>query len=412
MRQLVGVSHVLATVDLAGLRSEDWDLIVVRGASLAYSIPETLHVLSFGALQVGPGKTSYGTLLFSGRQRGRTFRLTKQPPAVRDLIEREGVPWLNEQEALPYLQFKVLSLGPGSYPPRDLHEGELTSSDPFIVDADGNFVMGAFPRSDATWTWAIPFVPAHPELWLLAALAWFREKQPERFPEVNPWRSRDQWRTQDERVAASELARLRSERAAAIAEFDARELELEAAKANAARAAELGPRRLLTAQSDELVDATVESLEALGFTVINVDHARLAAQQALVEDLHISVPERPDFHILGEVKGYTRGAKASDLIQIGQHALRYLQREGLPPDRCWYIVNQFLEKDPDDRQAPLPGAQEDISVFAEGGGLIIDTRELFLLSQRVADGALSPETAREMLLNATGVFDSKRSLNA
>jgi hypothetical protein len=51
-------------------------------------------------------------------------------------------------------------------------------------------------------------------------------------------------------------------------------------------------------------------------------------------------------------------------------------------------------------------------VFAEGGGLIIDTRELFLLSQRVADGALSPETAREMLLNATGVFDSKRSLNA
>lgn len=148
------------------------------------------------------------------------------------------------------------------------------------------------------------------------------------------------------------------------------------------------------------------ALKQLGFNVEDIDETRRGEGLPRAEDLQVTCTRRPTVRVIAEVKGYARGgAKASDLIQLGQHAMRYTQREGgQAPDSSWYIVNQFAATDPDTRQPPLAGAIEDVQVFAEGGGLIIDSRELFKLSQMAAGGQVSLERAREELLAQRAVF--------
>ncbi len=172
----------------------------------------------------------------------------------------------------------------------------------------------------------------------------------------------------------------------------------------ASQKAEQGPRRLLTAQGEELGAAVIAAFTELGFEVQDVDVERGRAGLARVEDLNLTCPDQPEVRILAEVKGYAGGAKASDLIQIGNHAVRYTQRQGVPPDLSWYVVNQFLDRDPELRQAPLAGAVEDVTAFAQGGGLIIDTRELFQLTEAVSGERVAAKEARASLLGQRGVF--------
>ncbi|MFI5541570.1 hypothetical protein ACIA5H_34825 [Nocardia sp. NPDC051900] len=46
-----------------------------------------------------------------------------------------------------------------------------------------------------------------------------------------------------------------------------------------------------------------------------------------------------------------------------------------------------------------------MEVFADGGGLVIDTRDLFLLDKAVAAGQVSAEEARGLLMGSVGLFE-------
>jgi len=181
----------------------------------------------------------------------------------------------------------------------------------------------------------------------------WRRSDPDRFPELNPWRAREPWVTGEEREARGQLAQLKTDRNRVLADLKERELELDSTVLMASQKAEQGPRRLLTAQGEELGAAVIAAFTELGFEVQDVDVERDRAGLARVEDLNLTCPDQPEVRILAEVKGYAGGAKASDLIQIGNHAVRYTQRQGVPPDLSWYVVNQFLDRDPELRQAPL-----------------------------------------------------------
>ena len=56
--------------------------------------------------------------------------------------------------------------------------------------------------------------------------------------------------------------------------------------------------------------------------------------------------------------------------------------------------------------------EEDVALFAEANGLVIDTRDLFRLSRAVTDGVVRPESAREMLKTTSGVFEFSGDLRA
>ncbi len=276
-------------------------------------------------------------------------------------------------------------------------------------DADGHFIAGDFERSGGTTRggrcWALPFLPERPELWLSAALEDWHEKTPDRVPAAAGWRSRTTWQTPEETAVTSALEQLHQERDVAIREFDRRERELDSDRVAVTAAADAGIRRLLTAQGDELATAVAETLRQLCFAVEDVDDAVAATPGSpKVEDLRVSDADDSSWTNITEVKGYAGGAKLSDIQKLGRYAALYLQRAGALPGSRWYVVNQFMNDDPDGRQRPLVGADEDVTVFAEDGGLVIDTRDLFRLLNRVAGGQMTAAEARMLLRGSVGIF--------
>jgi hypothetical protein len=80
-------------------------------------------------------------------------------------------------------------------------------------------------------------------------------------------------------------------------------------------------------------------LRLFGLTVVDADELSENAQFKQ-EDLRII---DGDWVCLAEVKGYKKGAKASDLLQIGKAVEVYIERGNKRPDARWYIVNHNLQ---------------------------------------------------------------------
>lgn len=403
MAALVPSARIVTTAERDRLRLAEWDVLVSKGA--AVEVPLHMHVLALGCVDVGTAKTTNDVrptvaVSYRGSQVSEILFVDDHlPDACRRLVLGDLVPWLRSVAERPFLT------GPNGTTLWSTL-GPTSEAVAFVRDADHNLVAGAFPRARGNgsgWCWALPYVPDHPEQWLAAALADWHEKTPKRVPLLPGWQSRTTWRTADEAAAVARQEEFEAERARVVAGLDERDLALRADVAAATTRAEAGARRLLTAQGDDLVAVVTETLATFGFDVENVDDT-VGDQGPKVEDLRISDPDDPAWTNITEVRGYTGGAKVSDLQRLARFTALYTNRTGALPSSVWYVVNQFLGQDPDTRSAPLAGSDDDVAVFAEGGGLVVDTRELFRLLRRVEGGETSPEEARKALRGATGVF--------
>lgn len=407
MASLVPSARLTDAEDMRALRLLEWDVLVSRRASVA--APGHMHVLALGCQDLGMASTNNMAMnvMYRDSQASVILNVTDDlPDELGRLVLGELVPWLRTQPQRPYLKAPLYESLVGPVVPNPLASPPARA---FVRDADGKMIAGDFERSGGGTVggrcWALPFVPERPEQWLAAALVDWHERTPQRVPALPGWKTRPTWLTAAEVLAQDALNALRNERSTLSAELEARERELAAAAIDAESAADRGPRRLLTAQGDELVAAVTEALEVLGFLVTNMDEkAVLRPGTPKVEDLRLTDPAEPTWTNITEVRGYTGGAKVSDLQRLGRFAALYQVSTGSLPVSRWYVVNQFLEKDPDLRADPLAGSEEDVRVFAEDRGLVVDSRQLFLLRRRVVDGVVTPEEARALLRRRVGVF--------
>ena len=135
------------------------------------------------------------------------------------------------------------------------------------------------------------------------------------------------------------------------------------------------------------------------------DRERGGRPRPKLEDLRVTDPDT-SWEALAEVKGYSGGGKTGDFQQIGRFVGIYQsQNNGSLPDATWYVVNQFLSRPPDTRPLLMENQAEDVDVFAESfNGVLVDTRDLFVLCQRVARDELTKEEARRMLMSAQRRF--------
>jgi len=277
---------------------------------------------------------------------------------------------------------------------------------PFLLNANGRPVAGILRRSDKTraeWWW-LPKEAPNPAAWVAAALERWRSIDAENFePDVVEWQHEERWQTTGERQIAREITALDAAYAATSARYEAKRAALEAARVQAASEAEQEQRRLLTAKGDPLKEQVAQTLEELGFTVTDADN-EVAVPGDLLEDLRVEDADVPEWIALVEVRGYKGGAKVTDLQRIGRFEGRFAMARQRMPDSSWYIVNQFSEQDPGGRPQPLHANPEELAVFAENGGLVVDTTVLFELSQRVSAGELTAKAAREMLRASRGQF--------
>lgn len=308
--------------------------------------------------------------------------------ALKSLVKAELIPLLRDSAI-----------------PRDvLKDPEFNSDDsyfiPLITDLDGGAYAAIYrPDGEAREVIYLPSFVTDIQPWLLYAFERWSAFDPESFPVAPDWTNAAEWMTAEEIDAretwvaaceAAEKARVEEERVEQESQSALRELREKADDAE---------RILLTGTADELVQAVRLALIRLGFAVEDQD--ALGARERL-EDLRV---HDGDWIALCEVKGYTGGGKVTDFLKIGRFVERYLKEtKGESPDARWYVVNQFRERDPSSRKQLLWGQDADVEGFAESGGLMIDTRSIFLLDKAVKGGAMESVEARRLLRESTGRF--------
>jgi hypothetical protein len=390
---LFATSRSIESID--EVDSADWD-VVIAGSGVDPTLPSHLFVLAFGGPLPPPTHRSpenIGQVDFARKLMSTEFILPDDlPPGASDLV-RELIPRLGDPPYFGLIETTAMGWR-GNVTPQSVKH--------LLTSSSGHALAGIFTRHRSkAEVWAIPH--AWTDLrWIDLAVARWRGLDAERFPSNPDWRHDPQWSTSAESSIAARIQRLRLRREEVVAELEADERrsiqEFERLLADG----DARERMLLTAQGEPLVAAVAACLEELGFNVQPSDE--ILSGQPKREDLRVSLPSKL-WTALVEVKGYKEGAKINDLMKFIRYAELFLKDSGRTADAKWYVVNQFRNDDPATRAAPLRGADMDAEAFGDGGGLIIDTRDLLRLWLAVEAGTVSPEEARTSLVTSRGRFE-------
>jgi hypothetical protein len=386
------------------IRQRDWDAAILWNIDL--DLAPHLFVLQFGGSRADTiidtpdlgAEIGHGELWTFSTE----FKIAEDLPAQ---IAR-----LTRSELAPHAMGKSRSATIGVRtiryrdPPTTPDINEVFSA--FLLDGDDAPIAGRYRRgNDSAEWWILPEDVPNPERWIAAALDEWRAIAPDVFPGEAVWTTRPEWRTPDETEIAAETTVLESRWADAVRAHDEAIAALEVRRLEAEQHADENERRLLTAQGADLVEEVIACLTDLGFDVIDVDK-EVAQPGDLREDIRVTAEDTPDWIAIGEIRGYGRGAQLNDLLRLGRFVVRFVRDEGKEPNAIWYVVNHFRETDPTTRPAPLEANQAEVDTFAESGGVVIDTRDLFRLRNLVATGLITTEAARRSLQQARGRPDS------
>lgn len=392
--ELVPTSKVIA--DLDEIHQPEWD-VLVTSEGVPYNLEDHIYVVGFGTTfgdyDGGNGGITRSTL----ETRAREFEVPRDlPDHVSSLVRRDLLVTARVNEVNHPLRPSWYGTRGTSYGPRP------DVLIPFLRTREPEILAGRFPRPEGhAETWAIG-PSSEPVAWVRAALIEWHRHDPIRFPIDLSWRSDHRWLTVEELRVRDEIQKLDAETQRVLSDLQQQRRELEAKLSEAQERADSGSRRLLTAKGVPLVEAVAHSLRSMGFDVEDRDEQ--ADRGDNLEDLLVRDPGEPGWEALVEVRGYNRGARASDLQRIGRFVLRRVQEGQGEPTGRWYIVNQFVGQDPATRQRPIPN-DADVKTFSDDRGLIIDTAEFYRLSRDVQLGVTTLTYARSTLREQTGRFE-------
>ncbi len=166
--------------------------------------------------------------------------------------------------------------------------------------------------------------------------------------------------------------------------------------------ADVGIRRAVWADGDNLVASVEEILRDLGFEIKNMDTG-LKQGEPKREDLRLTLPGRSDWEAIVEVKGYTRGTKTNDARQIREHRENYVIEEGRTPDLTLWIANSHRTTDPSDRPRPDSNVQDAVEMI---GAVHVLASDLYKQWALAAAGTLELEDILQSLTDAvSGLWD-------
>ena len=376
----------------------EWDCIAAFDADLS-APAQRLRVVSIGGNRFGRamGSDRFDESIYRSWP-GTSATEIELPagldPRIRKLVQSDLLPAFQRLDVKPYL-----------YSP------EFVA--PFLVaGAENEYVLaGRFQISMSNLDhWVLPKW-ADPVAWLRLALEVWSEQDPERFPPTPEWWRSREWRTETEREAQRNLDATQGH---AHAEFERLIEQVRSAETDLARVedeADTRERVLLRGQGDDLVAATADALERLGFQIELMDE--VFPEGSRREDLRVRLPDDSDFVAVVEVRGYTGGAKANDLMRLVKFHGLFRQDESRAPSALWYLVNHFLETPPSERPSVLASNEDEVESFAEDwNGLVIDTCDLFRLLDRVASRQEDGEDSRRLITESRGRLTIRPSVEA
>lgn len=262
---------------------------------------------------------------------------------------------------------------------------------PLLYGPSDEILAATYMRSAEASVWLLPLdLIGDLRSWLVAALREWHQIYPKRFPAVADWTRAASWATPTEadlmrklRDADEALDRARAEHEATVAALD-EALSVGRTDGDAYE------RALVTATGTPLEVAVSRALTELGFVVQNMDD--VWPMDARREDFRITDPDEPGWLAIGEAKGFSKGVSEAGLMNLMKYTTMYANEEQQTPRRQWYLANQFLREDPTTRPLALNGRDDVVAAFAGAGGLLIDTRDLFVV---LMDARQHPERHSE-----------------
>jgi len=225
----------------------------------------------------------------------------------------------------------------------------------------------------------LPFVDANQSAWVNVILTQWAQSGKDAFPSFGDWTNSSEWMVAEEEQILSQITALEQKKQESVIKIDKQIGEWTTELALARNNANKGRRRLITAQSKELVDEVAKALNDIGFNVTDVDQL-VSGKGPKVEDLRLRHVDKEgeEWNAIVEVRGYARSAgNTADLLRLARFADLYKKETGQAPDKLIYIVNGQLELLPSQRQEPLASAPEYLQIFSDTNGILIWSIDLF-----------------------------------
>jgi hypothetical protein len=262
-------------------------------------------------------------------------------------------------------------------------------------DAGGRHPRWAIPTVETSERWFLPRDTPIRTSWVLAALEHWHARWPKRFPRVRDWRHEIDWLTPDEATFVRHWRTWQRELTGVLHEIGQREKATRAELERLGSQADQFERRLLASKGAELVQVVARASRELGFEVYESDETAEPGRN--LEDLQVRAPEDPQWVGIVEVRKYRGGGTPSHLMRISRFTIEFTARYKRAPDAEWYVLNQFIGRDPGERPTPLASER---AAVVEWGGVVLDTAELFRLLMVVRRQEMTAREARERLLIA------------
>jgi hypothetical protein len=380
------------------VHESEYDILVTFAKNVGVR-SKHLHVLSFGASSGDSYWQESGRLAFHRSHQTQANELTipaPVPSSITSLLKSSVVP--NIQEGLKETWCLHRE---GTYGKDDT--GNLNDSCTPLMHVGAEKYVYAFLRSrgekDSTspLMLVLPYETQQHLEWQRLFLDLVGQADPVVVPPEVEWKTSERWAPPEVSKIVKDLESLRDEYEKTVAELEARKQALTAQLGEAARRADAGPAKLLTADGDDLTAAVLTALQDLGFGVRDMDDHHDKKTGAKLEDLRVVDPSKPDWLCLAEVKGYTKGAKVNDVPQItGRPSVAYTKETGEEPSAVWHIVNAWRRIAPVARVIAIPN-DDDLRPLTDAGGALIDTRDLFEAWRDVQAGKAEAQTVRASL---------------
>lgn len=383
LQALAGTSGVVQGQLTGNVHASDWDLIV--SFSWKPYMGAGTSLLSFGGshypirMQGGIGSAPERDRILHAR--GLAVPANLHAP-LRALIQRS-----------------IIEQDPGASQRKGLGWSPDGSVPLVTAGAEKRVWAALLSYPEKQYIFALPAETTEHVAWLAAVLRFMNQHHPDRYPREPDWRQKVEWWTPETRQANETLQVIEVERAEAFRDLDARAAAAREAIELASKESEGGALRLLTEQSEPLVQAVTDTLVRFGFEVSDMDEHHDEKTGAKLEDLRVVYrPGTQSWTCLVEVKGYAKGAKASDVAQIiGRPPLIFLKETGREADSLWHIVNSNRGQDPSTRPQALTSGG-DLVALADAGGCFIDTRDLFRAWRDVEEGVATADAVRASLM--------------
>ena len=354
------------------------DLIVIGENinDVGYSWKEYCHIVCFSSdINSLPGPFQE-TELFLNKQAETEAFIFSDLPLFLARIREADFSEINGIRGWPIIESRIqfqIEVGKNSISKEILKKGCILAE-----KITGNMLSIYFTRRDkklgVAW---LPNTIYSKHIWVHAILQEWAKLDSESFPNFSDWQSSPEWMTSEESVIQSKINEVEEIKKNQIIEYDNKIAGLQESLVVKSNEVNKSERRLITSQSDELVEEVIKAFRKIGFSVKNIDESLKKGKQKR-EDLQLIIKKDNEWIAIVEVRGYSRSSgKTSDLQRLRRFATLYKKEIDEYPQKMIYVVNGQIDVPPTYREKPLKSAAEDVKVFAEDLGLVIWTLDLY-----------------------------------